>query len=51
MLNLIVNPHKFKSATLTRNKSGNVPTGFSIVKDIASIDESMKIVGIHQAFL
>ena len=44
---IIVNSDKFKSAVLTKNKSDNIPTGFSISTDIVSIEKSVKLLGIH----
>ena len=44
---LIVNPDKFKSIILTKNKLDNIPTGFSIGTDIVSTDKSVKRLGIH----
>ena len=43
----IVNPDKFKSVILTKNKSDDVPTGLSIGTDIVSIEKSVKLLGIH----
>ena len=44
---MIVNPDKFKSTILTKNKSDDIPTGFSIGTDIVSIEKSVKRLGIH----
>ena len=44
---MIVNPDKFKSIILTKNKSEDIPVGFSIGTDIASIEKSVKLLGIH----
>ena len=44
---MIVNPDKFKSVILTKNKSDDVPTGLSIGTDIVSIEKSVKLLGIH----
>ena len=44
---MIVNPDKFESVILTKNKSDDIPTGFSIGIDIASIEKSVKLLGIH----
>ena len=44
---IIVNPDKFKSIILTKNKSGDIPTGFSIATDIVSIEKSVKLLRIH----
>ena len=35
---MIVNPGKFKSVILIKNKSDDIPTGFSIGTDIVSIE-------------
>ena len=43
----IVNPDKFKSVILTKNKSDDVPTGLSIGTDIVSIEKSVKLLGIQ----
>ena len=43
---MIVNPDKFKSIILTKNKSDDIPTGFSIGTDIVSIEKSVKLLGI-----
>ena len=43
----IVNLDKFKSIILTKNKSDDIPTGFSIGTDIVSIEKSVKLLGIH----
>ena len=40
---MIVNPDKFKTIILTKNKSDDISTGFSIV----SIEKSVKLLGIH----
>ena len=44
---MIVDPDKFKSIILTKNKSDDVPTGFSIGTDIVSIEKSVKRLGIQ----
>ena len=44
---MIVNPDKFKSTILTKNKSDDIPTGFSIGTDIVPIEKSVKLLGIH----
>ena len=44
---MIVNPDKFKSIILTKNKSDDIPTGFSNGTDIVSIEKSVKLLGIH----
>ena len=44
---MIVNPDKFKSIILTKNKSDDIPTGFSIGTDIVPIEKSVKRLGIH----
>ena len=38
---MIVNPVKFKSIILTKNKSDDIHTGFSIGTDIVSIEKSV----------
>ena len=38
---MIVNPDKFKSIILTKNKSNDIPTGFSIGTDIVPIEKSV----------
>ena len=43
----IVNLDKFKSIILTKNKSDNIPTGFSNGTDIVSIEKSVKLSRIH----
>ena len=43
----ILNPDKFKSIILTKNKSDDIPTEFSIGTDIVSIEKSVKLSGIH----
>ena len=43
----ILNPGKFKSIILTKNKSDDIPTEFSIGTDIVSIEKSVKLSGIH----
>ena len=43
----IVNPDKFKSIILTKNKSDDIPTGFSIGTDIVPIEKSVKRLGIQ----
>ena len=44
---MIVNLDKFKSIILTKNKSDDRPTGFSIGADIVSTEKSLKLLGIH----
>ena len=44
---MIVNPDKFKSVILTKNKSDDIPTGFSTGTDIDPIEKSVKHLGIH----
>ena len=44
---MTVNLDKFKSIVLTKNKSDDIPTGFSIATDIVSIEKSVKLLGIH----
>ena len=44
---MIVNPDKFKSIIVTKNKSDDMPTVFSIDTDIVSIERSVKLLGIH----
>ena len=44
---MIVNPDKLKSIILTKNKSDDIPTGFSNGTDIVSIEKSVKRLGIH----
>ena len=44
---MIVNPDKFKSIIVTKNKSDDMPTVFSIDADIVSIERSVKLLGIH----
>ena len=44
---MIDNPDKFKSITLIKNKSDDIPTGFSISTDIVFIEKSAKLLGIH----
>ena len=44
---MIVNLDKFKSVILTKNKSDDRPTGFSIGADIVSTEKSLKLLGIH----
>ena len=44
---MIVNPDKFKSVILTKNKSDDIPTRFSIGTDIVPIEKSVKLLGIH----
>ena len=44
---MIVNPDKFKSVILTKNKSDDIATGFSIGKDIISTEKSVKLLRIH----
>ena len=39
--------YKFKSIILTKNKSNNIPPGFSVGTDIVSIEKSVKLLGIH----
>ena len=45
---MIVHPDKFKSIILTKNKSDNMPTRFSIGTDIVFIKKSVKLLGIHR---
>ena len=47
---IIVNPDKFKSTILTKNKSDYIPTGFSIGADIVSIEKSVKFYTPTQPF-
>ena len=44
---MIVNTGKFKSIILTKSKSDDIPTGFSIGADIVPIEKSVKRLGIH----
>ena len=44
---MIVNPDKFKSIILTKNKLDDMPTAFSIGTDIVSIKKSVKLLEIH----
>ena len=44
---MIVNLDKFKSVILTKNKSDNIATGFSIGTDIVSTEKSVKLLRIH----
>ena len=44
---MIVNPDKLKSIILTKNKSDEITTGFSIGTDIVSIEKFAKLLGIH----
>ena len=44
---MIVNPDKFKSIILTKNKSDDIPTGFSVGTDIVSMEKSVKRLTIH----
>ena len=44
---MIVNPDKFKSIILTKNKSDDILTGFSIRTDIVPIEKFVKLLGIH----
>ena len=44
---MIVNPDKFKSIILTKNKLDDMPTTFSISTDIVSIKKSVKLLEIH----
>ena len=44
---MIINPNKFKSIILSKNKSDDIATGFSISTEIASIEKSVKLLGIH----
>ena len=44
---MIVNPDKFKSVILTKNKSDDIPAGYFIGTDIVSIEKSVKLLGIH----
>ena len=41
---MIVNPDKFKSIILTKTKSDDIPTGFSIGTDVVSIEKSEKLL-------
>ena len=43
---MIAYPGKFKSIILTKNKSENISTGFSIGTDIVSIEKS-ELSGLH----
>ena len=49
---MIVNPDKFKSIILTKNKSDDMPTRFSIGTDIGTeivfIEKSVKLLGIQR---
>ena len=44
---MIVNTDKFKSIILTKNKSDDTQTGFSIGTDIVSSEKSVKLLGIQ----
>ena len=44
---MIVNPEKFKSIILTKTKSDDIPTRFSIGTDIVSIEKSEKLLEIQ----
>ena len=44
---MIVNPDKFKSIVLTKSKSDDTQTGFSIGTDIVFIEKSVKFLGIN----
>ena len=44
---MIVNLDKFKSIISTKNKSDDIPTGFSLGTDIVFIEKSVKLLGIH----
>ena len=44
---MIVNHDKVKSIILTKSQSDDIPTGFSIDKDIVFIEISVKLLGIH----
>ena len=44
---MIVNRDKFKSIILTKNKSDDTQTGFSIGTDIDSSEKSVKLLGIQ----
>ena len=44
---IIANPNKFKLIILTKNKSGDIPTGISIGTDIVSVEKSVKRLRIH----
>ena len=44
---MIVNLDKFKSVILTKNKSDDIATGFSIGTDIVSTEKSVKLLRIH----
>ena len=43
----IVNSDIFKSYISTKNKSDDMPTGFSIGTDIVSLEKSVKLLGMH----
>ena len=45
---VIVNPNKFSSILLTKNRSGDIRTEFSIGTDIVFIEKPENILGIHQ---
>ena len=44
---MIVNPKKFKSIILTKNKSDDIPTGLCVGTDIVSIEKSVRLLEIH----
>ena len=44
---MIVNPDKLKSVILTKNKSDDIATAFSIGTDIVSTEKSAKLLRIH----
>ena len=44
---MIVNTDKFKSIILSKNKSDDIPIGFSISRNCVSIEKSVKRSGIH----
>ena len=44
---MIVNPDKFKSIILTKNKSDRISTEFSLCTIIVPIEKSVKHLGIH----
>ena len=44
---MIVNPDKFKSVILTKDKSDDIETGFSIGTAIVSTEKSVKRLRIH----
>ena len=45
---VIVNPDKFNSILLIKNKSGDIRTGFSVGTDVVFIEKPENILGIHQ---